>query len=230
MCVLLLTLHITHEPHPTTSPASRFLHGHDDDASGIYGPFDKFVPVLKKSGEYVLLAEDEYKRLKVHRTKREGDDTCRECVCFCVCHPSIHACMHGSLSHPTARTPHARRQSTPRQGEGKIVGRDFVVDYQGDSAPEAVTEPEAPDSDKVKGGLCVYVYMAEEVGIDSFDSCHDNPSNPFTHANPGGGRGCGEQVDAGRRRGPAGGRGGRRAPLDSLAHIRTAREGGRERE
>lgn len=36
-----------------------------DSLTGIYGPFDKFVPVLKKDGQYVLLAEDEYNRLKV---------------------------------------------------------------------------------------------------------------------------------------------------------------------
>lgn len=37
------------------------------------------------------------------------------------------------------------------QGEGKIVGRDFVVDYQGDSAPEAVTEPAPADGKEVRG-------------------------------------------------------------------------------
>lgn len=74
--------------------------------------------------------------------------------------------------------------------------------------------------------------MAKEVGIDPLTlamTIHSN-HNPITILNPGGGRGAGEQVDAGRRRGPAGGRGGRRAPLDSLAHIRTAREARRESE
>lgn len=41
--------------------------------TGIYGPFDKFVPVLKKDGQYVLLAEDEYNRLKVVGTKCRGN-------------------------------------------------------------------------------------------------------------------------------------------------------------
>lgn len=36
---------------------------------GIYGPFDKFVPVLKKDGQYVLLAEDEYNRLKARNAE-----------------------------------------------------------------------------------------------------------------------------------------------------------------
>ena len=40
----------------------------------IYGPFDKYIPVMKKDGQYVLLAEDEYNRLKVSEyiQKTEG--------------------------------------------------------------------------------------------------------------------------------------------------------------
>ena len=43
----------------------RRYHLHPHHGTGIYGPFDKFVPVMKKDGQYVLLAEDEYNRLKV---------------------------------------------------------------------------------------------------------------------------------------------------------------------
>ncbi|EWM27414.1 hypothetical protein Naga_100138g7 [Nannochloropsis gaditana] len=65
--------------------------------AGIYGPFDKFIPVMKKDGQYVLLTEDQYNTLK---------------------------------------------------GEGKIVGRDFVVDYQAESAPAAVEAPVIEEEDK----------------------------------------------------------------------------------
>lgn len=45
-----------------------------------------------------------------------------------------------------------------QQAEKKIVGRDFVVDYQGDSAPEAVTEPEPAADAKVGLLVCICVY------------------------------------------------------------------------
>ncbi|KAM3567899.1 hypothetical protein VYU27_009964 [Nannochloropsis oceanica] len=65
--------------------------------AGIYGPFDKFIPVMRKDGQYVLLTEEEYKTLK---------------------------------------------------NEGKIVGRDFVVDYEVASAPAAVEAPIVEEEDK----------------------------------------------------------------------------------
>ena len=54
--------HYTHPNQIKPNPTPRH---HTHATAGIYGPFDKFVPVLKKDGQYVLLAEDEYNRLKV---------------------------------------------------------------------------------------------------------------------------------------------------------------------
>jgi hypothetical protein len=59
-----------HNPTPTTTHTihthTPCTHTQPPPTPGIYGPFDKFVPVLKKDGQYVLLAEEEYNRLKVH--------------------------------------------------------------------------------------------------------------------------------------------------------------------
>lgn len=66
----------THQPnhtksncttHPNQIKPNPTPRHHTHATAGIYGPFDKFVPVLKKDGQYVLLAEDEYNRLKVRR-------------------------------------------------------------------------------------------------------------------------------------------------------------------